>query len=86
MGFSDSHWFNTVKIPPSAVESYLGAKQLETRSRNYYVLGMSLGMLFDISGGSDFLRALIRLLEEWDGMADGTGGNKMVSGMSSPRI
>ena len=72
---SDSHWFNTVKIPRSAVEAYLG-KQLEVRARNYYVLGMSLGMLFDISGAAEFLRALIRVLEEWETMSEGS--SKMV--------
>ena len=38
---------------------------------------MSLGMLFDISGAPEFLRALGRVLEEWEMMAEG-GGNKVV--------
>ena len=75
---SDSHWFNTVKIPRSAAEAFLGPKQLEARARNFYVLGMSLGMLFDISGAPEFLRALTRVLEEWEIMAEG-GGSKVVS-------
>ena len=74
---SDSHWFNTVRIPASATEAILGPKLLELRARNYYILGMSLGMLFDISGAPEFLRALTRVLEEWEVMSDG-GGSKMV--------
>ena len=65
-------------LPRSAAEAFLGPKQLEARARNYYVLGMSLGMLFDISGAPEFLRALTRVLEEWEIMAEG-GGSKVVS-------
>ena len=39
---------------------------------------MSVAPLFDIPGVHEFLRGLLRLLEEWEGWSEGSGG-KVVS-------
>ncbi|GFZ51454.1 hypothetical protein JCM24511_09218 [Saitozyma sp. JCM 24511] len=70
----DIHWLQTVKIPRSTIEAALGAKQLESRARNFLVLGMSLAPLFDIANVHEFLRALARVLDEWESFAEGGGG------------
>lgn len=74
----DAHWFNTVRIPRTDIEQILGYKHLETRARNYYALGISLSALFDIPASGDFLRALIKLLEEWESFCEGSTGTKGV--------
>lgn len=74
----DAHWFNTVHIPRTDIEQILGYKHLETRARNYYALGISLSALFDIPASGDFLRALIKLLEEWESFCEGSTGAKGV--------
>lgn len=56
----------------------LGYKHLETRARNYYALGISLSALFDIPASGDFLRALIKLLEEWESFCEGSTATKGV--------
>lgn len=73
----DTHWFNTVKIPRTTTEAHLGPKALESRARNFFILGISLGLVFDIANGSDFLKAVNRVLDEWETM--GEGGSKVVS-------
>ncbi|ODN91418.1 hypothetical protein L198_05932 [Cryptococcus wingfieldii CBS 7118] len=70
----DSHWLNTVRIPRPVVESILGYKHLENRARNLYSLGISLSALFDIPAASDFLKALLKLLDEWESWSEGSGG------------
>ncbi|OXH30975.1 hypothetical protein J008_03829 [Cryptococcus neoformans] len=74
----DAHWFNTVRISRTDIEQILGYKHLETRARNYYALGISLSALFDIPASGDFLRALIKLLEEWESFCEGSTGTKGV--------
>nr|XP_018258990.1 uncharacterized protein I303_08532 [Kwoniella dejecticola CBS 10117]OBR81148.1 hypothetical protein I303_08532 [Kwoniella dejecticola CBS 10117] len=70
----DTHWLNTVRIPRSTLEQCIGPKQLETRARNFYILGISLSALFDIPSSNEFLKALIKLLDEWEGFSDSSGG------------
>jgi hypothetical protein len=60
------------------VEKELGPGKLDLRARNYFILGTSLAMLFDITVASDFLRALTRLMEEWEYYCE-KGGKTMVS-------
>lgn len=60
------------------MEKELGPGKLDLRARNYFILGTSLAMLFDITVASDFLRALTRLLEEWEYYCE-KGGKTMVS-------
>ena len=60
------------------MEKELGPGKLDIRARNYFILGTSLAMLFDITVASDFLRALTRLLEEWEYYCE-KGGKTMVS-------
>jgi hypothetical protein len=62
----DTHWLNTVKVRRELVEKELGASKLDQRARQYFILGTSLAMLFDITVAGDFLRALSRLLDDWD--------------------
>ncbi|KIR28351.1 hypothetical protein I307_03812 [Cryptococcus deuterogattii 99/473] len=77
----DAHWFNTVHISRTDIEQILGYKHLETRARNYYALGISLSALFDIPASGDFLRALIKLLEEWESFCEGSTGAKGVKSL-----
>ncbi|WVN91116.1 uncharacterized protein L203_106366 [Cryptococcus depauperatus CBS 7841] len=77
----DAHWFNTIRIPRTAIESILGYKYLETRARNFHALGISLSALFDIPAAADFLRALLKLMEEWESWSEGSGGAKMVKSL-----
>jgi hypothetical protein len=60
------------------VEKELGPHKLDQRARQYFILGTSLAMLFDITVASDFLRALTRLMEEWEYYCE-KGGKTMVS-------
>jgi len=64
--FSDIHWFNTIKVSRQALEASLGPAKVDTRARNLYLLGMSMSPLFDISNASDFVRALLKLLDDWE--------------------
>ncbi|WWD21005.1 hypothetical protein CI109_105486 [Kwoniella shandongensis] len=77
----DTHWLNTVRIPRSTIEQTLGAKHLESRARNFYILGISLSAMFDIPSASDYLKALIKLLDEWESWAEGSGGGKGVKNL-----
>lgn len=70
-------WLNSIHVARSTVESALGAKQLDTLARQEYALGLSLAAIFDISGLSDFLRAINRLLDEWETWSE-KGGSKNV--------
>ncbi|WVF65733.1 hypothetical protein IAT40_000465 [Kwoniella sp. CBS 6097] len=69
----DTHWLNTVRIPRHTLELVIGAKSLESRARNYYVLGISLSALFDIPSSGEFLKALLKLLDDWESWAEGSG-------------
>ena len=64
------------------MEKELGPGKLDLRARNYFILGTSLAMLFDITVASDFLRALTRLLEEWEYYCE-KGGKTMVSAVTN---
>ncbi|KAK8843463.1 hypothetical protein IAR55_007120 [Kwoniella newhampshirensis] len=77
----DTHWLNSVRIPPSSIEQALGPKHLETRARNFYVLGVSLSAMFDIPSAGDYLKASIKLLDEWESWAEGSGGSKGVKNL-----
>lgn len=81
---SDVHWFNTVKISRSAIESSLGPSRVDSRARNFFILGASLSALFDIAQAPDFLKALLKLLEEWESLTEGNTGNKGVVSPSVP--
>ncbi|WVW79092.1 hypothetical protein I302_101056 [Kwoniella bestiolae CBS 10118] len=70
----DTHWLNTVRIPRSTLEHSIGPKQLENRARNFYILGISLSSLFDIPSSNEFLKALLKLLDEWETFSDSGGG------------
>ncbi|WWC91400.1 uncharacterized protein L201_006344 [Kwoniella dendrophila CBS 6074] len=76
----DTFWLNTVRISRSTLENSIGSKQLENRARNFYILGISLSSLFDIPSSLEFLKALIKLLDEWEGFTD-TGGTKGVKNL-----
>lgn len=52
---------------------------LERRARNFYVLGCSLAGLFDIAGAGEFLKALLKLLDEWEAWDSGREGKGVVS-------
>jgi hypothetical protein len=43
------------------------------------MLGMSLSPLFELSVASDFLKALLKLLEEWETWTENGGNKTMVS-------
>ena len=73
------HWLNTVKISQSTLETFLGPARVDSRARNFFILGASLSALFDISVASDFLRALLRLLEEWEAFTENSAGKGVVS-------
>lgn len=76
----DIHWFNTVKISRPAVEASLGPSKVDQRARNFFVLGASLSALFDVAAVGDLLKALLKLLEEWEMWTEGnTGGKGVVS-------
>ena len=76
---SDIHWFNTVKVSRSAMEASLGPSKVDQRAKNFFILGASLAPLFDIISVVDFLRSLLKLLEEWESYAEGSGGKGVVS-------
>jgi hypothetical protein len=67
-----------VKVRRELVEKEIGPGKLDQRARQYFILGTSLAMLFDITVASDFLRALTRLIDEWEYYCE-KGGKTMVS-------
>ncbi|KAL7421412.1 hypothetical protein Q5752_004297 [Cryptotrichosporon argae] len=69
----DIFWLNTLRVPRSALEAHLGAKQVDARARAFLVLGASLAALFDVATADAYLRAVLRLLEEWESWAEGGG-------------
>ena len=83
---SDVHWFNTVRIPRSAVESSIGAQKLEARARQWFVLGASLAAVFDIGPVGDYLRALGRVLDDWESWSERGGGKGVVRHISVNRV
>jgi hypothetical protein len=78
MSRSEVHWLNTIKVPLSTIEAAIGATKMDHRARHFFILGTSLSPLFDISGALEYLRAILKLLDEWEGIGDG-GANKVVS-------
>ncbi|ORY29163.1 hypothetical protein BCR39DRAFT_533034 [Naematelia encephala] len=68
------HWFNTVKISRSTIEAALGPSKVDSRSRNYFLLGASLATLFDIMQVAEYLKALLKVLEEWEHLVEMGGG------------
>jgi hypothetical protein len=60
------------------MEAILGATKMDHRARHFYLLGTSLSPLFDISSTPDYLKALLKLLDEWESVGEG-GGSKVVS-------
>ena len=70
--YRDVHWFNTVKIPRQALETSLGPGKVDQRARNMFVLGASLAALFDIQQISDFLKAALKMLDEWESWTEGS--------------
>lgn len=68
----DVHWFNTVKIPRQALETSLGPGKVDQRARNMFVLGASLAALFDIQQITDFLKATLKMLDEWESWTEGS--------------
>ena len=81
---SDVHWFNTVRISRSIVESSIGPAKLESRARQSFVLGASLAGLFDVSSAPDYLRALNKLLDDWEAWTEGSAPKGVVSLASLP--
>lgn len=47
---------------------------MDQRAKNVYLLGTSLANLFDIASIAEFLRALIKLLDEWEAVIEGNKG------------
>jgi hypothetical protein len=82
---SDTHWLNTVKVRRELVEKELGPGKLDQRARQYFILGTSLAMLFDITVAGDFLRALQRLLDEWEYYCE-KGAKGVVRGQDPPDL
>lgn len=76
----DVHYLNTVRVSPWTLEQSLGPKALESRSRSFFVLGLSLAALLDETDAAQYCRSLLRVLEEWEAGLD--GGGKVVSGCS----
>ena len=82
----DIHWFNTVKISRSAVEAALGPSKVDQRARQFFILGASLSPLFDIASATDFFKALLKLLEDWDSWLEGVGANKGMVGSHASNL
>ena len=75
VGSRDVHWFNTVKVTRTALETSLGPMRVDGRARNFFMLGASLSLLFDISVAADFLKALLKLLDDWEAWTEGNSGS-----------
>ncbi|WVQ81570.1 hypothetical protein IAT38_003694 [Cryptococcus sp. DSM 104549] len=74
-------WCESVLIPRPYLEASLGPKHIETRARNFYMLGISLSALFDLTQANEFLKALSRLLDEWEAWTEGSSGGKGVKNL-----
>jgi hypothetical protein len=72
------HWFNSVRVSRLAIEAYLGPAKLDQRARQYYILGASLAALFDIATAPEFLKALSKLLDDWESWVEGRDNKGVV--------
>jgi hypothetical protein len=69
---------DTIKVPDTALDASVGPAKMEQRSRHYYLLSTSLSTAFDIIGVAEFLKALLRILEEWEVYTAEGGASKVV--------
>eukprot|EP00466_Bigelowiella_natans_P008104 jgi/Bigna1/134703/aug1.26_g9411 len=58
------HWMNIVKITPDQICSY-DIKNLEARSKQWFLLGLSIGRLL-VQPNEILLQSLMQLMEEYD--------------------
>lgn len=84
---SPDRWFQTVQISQLRIERYLveslGSTRFTQKSRNLFVLGMSLGPVLDAESPTEFCRSMSRILDEWEvwneGSMNGKGNGGVVS-------
>ncbi|ORX44105.1 hypothetical protein DM01DRAFT_1340519, partial [Hesseltinella vesiculosa] len=73
----NTHWFNTILLTKDDLkEMYPNAKMMK-RSCQFYTLGMSLGQLLEIDSATDFAKALVQLLAEFDAYTNDGSKQKM---------
>lgn len=71
---------------------YLSFLRRRCRANSYALLGMSISALLDIPTAPDFLKALMKLLDEYDALAGGrdevagNGGGGAVKMVSETRF
>lgn len=89
---SPDRWFQTVQISQAQIERHLvetlGSVKFAQKTRNLFVLGMSLGPVLKAEGPTEFCKALIRVLDEWEiwneGTLNGRATGGVVSGLELP--
>jgi hypothetical protein len=67
---SSDPWFQTAQVSRPQIDRYLaetlGSVKSMQKTRNLFVLGMSMGPILDTETPIDWCRSLSRLLDEWE--------------------
>ncbi|GAA6062448.1 hypothetical protein JCM10212_005351 [Sporobolomyces blumeae] len=64
------YWFNTVLLTTDDMRHAFPNDKMRARTTRFAVLGMSLSPLLEIQPPHDFLRGLLSLVQEFDGIAE----------------
>ena len=67
---SSESWFQIVQVPRLQVDRHLaetlGSAKSTQKTRNLFVLGMSLGPILVVEGAQDLCRSVLRVMDEWE--------------------
>ncbi|KAJ8659971.1 hypothetical protein O0I10_004197 [Lichtheimia ornata] len=61
-----THWFNTILLTKSDLSAFYPNVKMQRRTCNFYVLGVSLGTILDITNTGDYVKALSQLVAEFE--------------------
>lgn len=84
---SPERWLDTVQITQDRIERYLvgslGSAKFAQKTRNLFVLGMSLGSVIEVEEASEFCRLLISVVDEWEAWNEASINGKGTGGVVS---
>jgi len=60
------HWLNVLKLSKSTILKYFPPDKLHKRIRRWFMLGLSIGRLLELTDGSVLVRTLAQLIEEYE--------------------
>jgi ubiquitin-protein ligase len=80
----DSCWFDCLLITKDDIQKLVTNVVPKQRVLNYFYLGLSLSKILELTSGSQIIRAILQLIEEWEYYFSGPGiqGMKFVMAKS----